>query len=309
MRKILITGGTIFVSRYIAEYYTKFIPEYTSEQEAEVYVMNRGTHNQVKGVHLIECDKNSIGGKLSEYDFDVVIAVNIYTGDEMQKLLDGLRTIRDFIFISSSAVYPETLPQPFTEEQECGANSIWGDYGTNKLEAEQILLKRCPQAYILRPPYLYGKMNNLYREAFVFDCALVERTFCIPNDGSMKLQFFHVKDLCRFIDILLRTHPSQHIFNVGNKEAEDINSFVKACYKVVGAEPEIINVGREHAQRSYFPFHDYSYVLDVTKMYELMPDTMPFLKGLKDSYKWYVQNQGAVNKKPYFDYIDRFILK
>ena len=117
MKKILITGGTIFVSRYIAEYYTGFIPEYTSEQEAEVYVMNRGTHNQVDGVHLIECDKNNIGGKLLDYDFDVVIAVNIYTPDEMQNLLNGLRTIRDFVFISSSAVYPETLPQPFIANQ------------------------------------------------------------------------------------------------------------------------------------------------------------------------------------------------
>ena len=152
-------------------------------------------------------------------------------------------------------------------------------------------------------------MNNLYREAFVFDCALVERPFYVPNDGSMKLQFFHVNDLCRFIDILLRTHPTQHIFNVGNSEPEDINSFVKACYKVVGSEPTLISVGNEHAQRSYFPFHDYSYVLDVSKMSELMPETMLFAKGLKDSYKWYVKNQSAVNRKPYFDYIDKFIAK
>ena len=42
---------------------------------------------------------------------------------------------------------------------------------------------------------------------------------------------------------------------------------------------------------------------------ELMPETLPFSKGLKDSYKWYVNNQSAVNKKPYFDYIDFHIIK
>ena len=36
-------------------------------------------------------------------------------------------------------------------------------------------------------------MNNVYREAFVFDCALADRKFYLPKDGSMKLQFFHVK--------------------------------------------------------------------------------------------------------------------
>ncbi len=309
MRKILVTGGTIFVSRYIAEHYVNFIPEYTVEEEAQVYVMNRGTHRQVKGVHLIECDKNDIGDKLKKYNFDVVIAVNIYTKAEMQQLLDGLSEIKDFVFISSSAVYPETLPQPFTEEMICGENSIWGAYGTNKLEAEKYLQERVPQAYILRPPYLYGEMNNLYRESFIFDCAIAERKFYVPGDGSMKLQFFYVGDLCRFIDIILRVKPEQKIFNVGNKEIDNINTFVKACYRVLGDRPDIVNVYDRIEQRNYFPFYNYGYELDVTKMLELMYDPTPLEKGLKQSYAWYSKNQNAVNKKPYFDYIDRFMAK
>lgn len=34
------------------------------------------------------------------------------------------------------------------------------NYESNKIEAEQNLLKRNPNAYILRPPYLYGQMNT-----------------------------------------------------------------------------------------------------------------------------------------------------
>ena len=73
-------------------------------------------------------------------------------------------------------------------------------------------MERNLKAYILRPPYLYGPVNNVYREAFVFDCALENRKFYLPREGSMKLQFFHVEDLCRFIDILVERHPKQHIF-------------------------------------------------------------------------------------------------
>lgn len=307
MRKILVTGGTVFVSRYIAEYYTRFIPEYQVDEEAEVYVMNRGTRRQSEGVKLIKCDKNDIGSSLINYDFDLVIAVNIYTKQEMKNLIDALYGINDFIFISSSAVYPETLPQPFKEEQPVGYNKIWGEYGKSKYEAEQYLIDHIPQAYILRPPYLYGCMNNLYRESFVFDCALVEAPFYIPKDGSMMLQFFHINDLCRFIDILVRTHPEQRIFNLGNSKAEDINSFVKACYMVVGSELKTIYVGEEHEQRSYFPFYDYSYTLDVTKMKELMPDTMPLIDGLKDSFRWYKKHTGEVKRRPYFDYIEEHL--
>ncbi len=50
----------------------------------------------------------------------------------------------------------------------------------------------------------------------------------------MKLQFFHVEDLCRVIEKIIEVHPEQHIFNVGNEKPIDINEFVSLCYKVAG---------------------------------------------------------------------------
>ena len=76
-------------------------------------------------------------------------------------------------------------------------------------------------------------MHNVYREAFVFECALADRKFYLPKDGEMKLQFFHFHDLCRFIDILLKQKPAQHIFNVGNKDTKSIREWVALCYHVV----------------------------------------------------------------------------
>ena len=59
----------------------------------------------------------------------------------------------------------------FLKNQKKPQNIFWGTYGTDKIAAEKALLERMKDAYILRPPYLYGPMNNVYREAFVFDCA------------------------------------------------------------------------------------------------------------------------------------------
>ena len=128
--------------------------------------------------------------------------------------VEGVKNYEDYVLISSSAVYPEYAPAPFTEEIQLAENVHWGAYGTNKIAAEAALMQRNPKAYILRPPYLYGPMNNVYREAFVFDCALENRKFYLPQEGGMKLQFFHVEDLCRFIDILVEKQPEQHIFNI-----------------------------------------------------------------------------------------------
>lgn len=296
MQKILITGGTTFVSRFTAEYFVN--------KGDEVYVINRNSKAQVNGVNLIDCDRTRLKNRLKDTHFDVVLDVTAYTEEHVKTLINALDSFDDYIFISSSAVYPETNIQPFTENQVCGKNSVWGDYGKNKLAAEKYLIKNLPSAYILRPPYFYGVYENLYREPFVFDCAEKDRPFYIPENGEMKLQFFNVKDLCRFIDILLEKHPENKIFNLGNIETVTIKDWVTLCYKAVRKTPEFISVDKSFNQRSYFCFYDYEYKLDVSKQYELMNSTVSLEQGLKEEYVWYKSNHNAVNKKPYIEFIE-----
>lgn len=295
MKKVLVTGGTVFVSRYIAEYYVA--------KGYEVYVLNRNTKEQSQGVKLIQADRHEIGDVLKDTYFDIVIDT-AYTAHDVETLLDALGEYGEYILISSSAVYPEYATQPFAEETALAENKYWGIYGTNKIEAEAVLQKRNPDAYILRPPYLYGPMNNVYRESFVFDCALKDRKFYLPKDGGMKLQFFHIHDLCRFMDVLLEKKPQQHIFNVGNKEAISIREWVKLCYEAAEKEVDFVEVKEEIEQRNYFCFTNYEYYLDVSKQYELMQDVKPLKDGLEEALEWYLDNMDKVYRKPYLDYIE-----
>lgn len=296
MKKILITGGTVFVSRYVAEYFVS--------HHYDVYVLNRNKRLQVKGVHLIECDRHNLDIKLKEIHFDIVIDVTAYNASDILDLTNALGTFEKYIMVSSSAVYPETGIQPFVEESQLAENKFWGKYGTDKIAAEKMLLEKVPDAYILRPPYLYGSMNNVYREAFVFDCALKDRPFYLPKDGSMELQFFHVKDLCRFIELIIDTEPENHIFNVGNKKAITIKDWVDICYSCVGKKANYVNVYNDIEQRNYFSFYNYEYHLAVDKQYGLMTEILSMEEGLKEAYEWYKRNSDAVNRKPYLLYIE-----
>lgn len=291
---ILITGGTVFASRFCAEYFVR--------KGHDVYCLNRNTRPQSSGVKLIECDRHFLGDRLKGLHFDLVLDVTAYNERDVSDLVLALRSFDKYIFISSSAVYPETNEQPFKETQECGANSIWGDYGTNKLAAEKFLLDNVEKLHIIRPPYLYGPMNNLYREAFVFECAGNDYPFYVPNDGEMPLQFFHVEDLCRFIEILAENDLPQRIFNVGNSETVSINQWVTMCYNVLGKQPELCYV-TGHNQRSYFSFYDYGYMLDVSEQVRLMPNEKPLFEGLCESYKWYMENRGEIRRKDFLSYI------
>lgn len=294
--KILVTGGTVFASRYTAEYFTK---------NHEVYVLNRNTRPQPDGVKLIDRDRHDLGDSLKGVEFDAVIDVTVYNESDAADLLNALGNVNSYIMVSSSAVYPETLPQPFTEEMHTGANVIWGDYGINKIAAEKYIAERLSDFYIIRPPYLYGKMNNLYREAFVFECAEKNMPFYVPKDGKMPLHFFDIEDMCRFIEALLNKRPKRRVFNVGNLETIDICEWARACYGVFGKKPEFVYVDGAVGQREYFPFYDYGYKLDVTEMLKIMPDVKPLSQGLFESYKWFSENRETVRRKPYFDFIEK----
>ena len=299
MKKILVTGGTVFVSKYVAEYF--------AIQGYEVYVLNRNTRPQCEGVTLIEADRNSLGEALRGYHFDAVLDITSYTAKDVENLLNALGSFKEYIFVSSSAVYPEYEVQPFKEETKLSENKYWGMYGTNKIEAEKLLMNRVPNAYIVRPPYLYGPMNNVYREAFVFDCAMAGREFYLPKDGQMKLQFFHVKDLCKVMEGIIEKKPKMHVFNVGNKEAVTIAEWVSMCYVAAGKKLEVKNVYEEINTRNYFCFTDYEYMLDVAKQDEVLCETIPLEEGLKEAFLWYKDHQSEVNKKPYLEFIDEHL--
>lgn len=70
MKRILVTGGTVFVSKYVATYF--------QANNYEVYVLNRGTKQQIENINLICADRNNLKDSLKQYSFDATIDVCTY---------------------------------------------------------------------------------------------------------------------------------------------------------------------------------------------------------------------------------------
>ena len=132
MKRILVTGGTTFVSKYVAEYFMN--------SGYEVYVLNRNSKPQVQGVKLIEGDRHNLGGILKDMFFDVVADITAYNEKDIIDFVKELGSFGQYIMLSSSAVYPEHGVQPFLEESEKSVNKIWGAYGTEKIVISYYLL-------------------------------------------------------------------------------------------------------------------------------------------------------------------------
>ncbi|MBQ8200321.1 MAG: NAD-dependent epimerase/dehydratase family protein [Clostridia bacterium] len=298
--RILVTGGTVFVSQSIAAYFLS--------RGHDVTVLNRGSRTQLPGVRHLCGDRLDPALDLRSEVFDAVLDATSYTAADIDALLNALPETPQYIMISSSAVYPETLEQPFREDMPVGPNIHWGSYGTNKIDAERRLLARVPHAYILRPPYLYGPGNNVYREAFVFECAEADRPFFLPGDGSMPLQFFHVRDLCRLMERILTAPPDTHIINTGNPVSVTVRQWAALCYQALGKEAQFVSVNASVPQRSYFPFLNYAYQLDVSRQQMLLEELTPLPEGLRESCAWFAGHRELVRRKPLTDYIDENLL-
>jgi nucleoside-diphosphate-sugar epimerase len=112
-----------------------------------------------------------------------------------------------------------------------------------------------------------------------------------------------------FIGELLDKTPAEHIFNVGNCETVSIWEWVAKCFNVLGKTPELIKVSSDITARTYFPFRDYEYVLDVTRQNAILKPSIALEDGLSESYLWYKYHSTEVLKKDYFSVISELIAK
>ena len=62
---------------------------------------------------------------------------------------------------------------------------------------------------------------------------------------------------------------------------------------------------KQHFYKIQILIYNYEYYLDVKKQQKLLKETIDMETGLRESADWYLKNETEVNKKPYFEYIDR----
>ena len=72
--KILITGGTTFVSKYVAECFVA--------KGDDITVINRGSRPQVNDVTHISCDRTALGERLNGKHFDLILDITAYTEEQ-----------------------------------------------------------------------------------------------------------------------------------------------------------------------------------------------------------------------------------
>lgn len=290
--RVLVLGGTQFVGQAVA-----------GELVArgwDVSILTRGIlPSTVSGIgRWCRADRRDASGwgALAGERFDAVVDVSAYTAADVEPVLDALRFDDGarYVLVSSGAVYRPS-DRPLAEDAPAGENVHWGPYGLGKLEAERLLLDRQPRCgyalSIVRPAYLYGPGNNLLREAYLFD--RLEKRLPVPvPSGGTRTQFAIVDEAARMVASLAEPVCwSAEAFNCAHPEPVGWDDLVRAAARAVGVEPRIAHVRCSDAleARSFFPFRDCSYVLDVRKAAKFgLPSPRTALEeGMVRTYAWY----------------------
>ena len=292
MGAILIMGGTTFVSSSIAKYLIK--------KSYEVDILTRG--EKIVGYygfreHII-CDRKSsesMQEALENREYEFIFDISAYTRSDVDILLKSINRTRlqKYIFCSSGAVYkPSNIA--ISESFEKGENPNWGNYGTDKKEAEDSIINSGIPYVIFRPTYIYGEYNNLYREAYFFDRIKNNKAIPIPYGNDTKTQFIHIDDLVKIFESAMYNKNNCKIYNVTNPELVSWESLVKTCGAVMEKEPIIKNIDKNEIKlevRSYFPFRDVTYILEIDELIKdgLYLPNISLKEGLGRAYKWYIE--------------------
>ncbi len=233
--KVLIIGGSVFVGKAITR---KFI-----KREDDVYVLNRGNHAILKGAKLLKADRNNaeeMQAALEGYAFDLVIDNSAYERVQTEIAYDVLKgRVNRYIHISTSAVYLHSEVLPYREDFKRGASKYWGSYSKNKYEIEEFLFEKHRlegfPVTILRPFYLYGTENNIYREKYVFSRLLNNRPVLVAGMGTAVVQFGHVDDLAEAVSLIANNDKCiGQAYNVSGEEYVSLKGWVDMCAEALG---------------------------------------------------------------------------
>lgn len=272
MKTALVLGGSVFVGRAVTR---KFL-----NMGYEVYVLNRGNHENVEGTIPLKADRDRLDEMIEACKgkhFDVVFDGSAYTPLQTKNAIESInKDITHYIHISSASVYMDEHSYPYREDSNRGSCPVWGEYSTNKYLCEELLLKAYKEngfpVTILRPFYLYGIENNLDRESYVFKRLLTNQTIIVPGLGLPLIQFGYIEDLCSAIEVICQSEVScGKAYNISGDEYVSFTGWIETCAKVLNVEPKIKLVDANAyglKAREWFPFRDVTMIGDCSLIRE-----------------------------------------
>ena len=323
MARALVIGGTLFIGRALVEQLLA--------RGDDVVIMHRGTSTPFGSrVGELHCDRNDVDAVrsvLQDSRFDVVYD-NVYdwqrgtTAEQVSAAAVAAAaagSLRRYVFTSSVAAYAGTAESD--ESSPLAAADHPNLYAAQKAESERVLFALHRDEGIpvstLRPTFIYGPHNPFDREAFFWDRMRADRPIIVPDDGARLMQWVHVGDVARAA-VRAGDEPRAigRAYNLANYPPITQIEYVQLLANVAGRHAQLVRIPRQQIERLggqlFAPPFYFGVYLDVPLTAarndrvrsELGVDLTPFEDGLRETYRWYQEQQ---RPQPDFSWEDRLL--
>jgi nucleoside-diphosphate-sugar epimerase len=304
--RVLVIGGTLFIGKLLVTRLVKAGHDVTILHRTQEHPCGQDVRNAVADRNDAAAVRSALSGQRFDAVFD--IAYDLGRGTTGQQVEATAKAIPGhlsrYVFMSSISTYGEGLNR--TEDDPLAPETHRNSYSRNKAASERALFRLYHEsgfpAVTLRPPFVYGPGNPLYREAFFWDRIRLDRPVIVPGNGDSLMQFVYVNDLVAACLAALENPAAPgRAFNIAHEEpvthVEAVNAFAAALDK----QASIVLVPREIIQRNGgHVFKDPLYFgqfLDLPPMTEVVDRVKrelnltltSFATGLRETYKWYAE--------------------
>jgi len=133
----------------------------------------------------------------------------------------------------------------------------------------------------------------------------------MPYGNNTKTQFIHIDDLIRTFESAIYNENSCEIYNVTNPDIVSWEDFIMICGEILGTNPIIKKIDARKIKletRTYFPFRDVKYMLDIQKLKDsnLYVPVISLKKGIRKTYEWYIDKNPMLND-PKMNKVDELV--
>ena len=212
--------------------------------------------------------------------------VGTFTLLEAARKLERVR----FLQVSTDEVYGSLGDDgAFTESTSLDPSS---PYSASKTAADHLVLSYCRtfglDAVVTRCSNNYGPYQ--FPEKLIplmIINALKGKPLPVYGTGKNVRDWIHVDDHCRGILMTLEDGEQGEAYNFGGEAERNNLEIVEQIADEVAGNRDLITFVRDR------PGHDWRYAMDISKARKRLgfAPTISFERGLKDTVKWYVENQ------------------
>jgi len=259
--KTLIIGGNRFAGKLLA---TKLI---SVSEGNEVDVFNR-TGTGPLNVNIICGDRNNVRDleKINFKCYDCIVDMSLYKLEQFELIKKLIHKDTNYIFVSSGAVdYLE----------------IFGDYGVEKKNIENALIRTNINYKIIRPSYIVGKGDHISRLEYYVSKLKKQEAIELDGDGDCLINLVFVQDVVKCLQCVTEDNNKTYkIYYVCGDNSISINGLIE----LIKSEMHIIDHTVINSQTAVFK--NKSFELDnslIKRDYDLE------FTSLKDGIKQYLE--------------------